>query len=86
VKVLLTGGAGYIGSHAAREFRDAGHEVSVLDDLSKGHRAAIPVGVRLQVGDLGDPAVVREALSGVEAVVHFAGVLDVGESVRLPLK
>jgi UDP-glucose 4-epimerase len=86
VKVLLTGGAGYIGSHAAREFRDAGHEVAVLDDLSKGHRAAVPEGVRLHVGDLGDPAVLRESLSGVEVVVHFAGVLDVGESVRLPLK
>ncbi len=86
MKVLLTGGAGYIGSHAAREFRDAGHEVAVLDDLSKGHRGAVPGGVRLHVGDLGDPAVLSEALSGVAAVVHFAGVLDVGESVRLPLK
>ena len=86
MKVLLTGGAGYIGSHAAREFKDAGHEVAVLDDLSKGHGGAVPGGVRLHVGDLGDPAVLSEALSGVEAVVHFAGVLDVGESVRLPLK
>jgi UDP-glucose-4-epimerase GalE len=86
VKVLLTGGAGYIGSHAVREFLAAGHEVSVLDDLSKGHRAAVPDGVRLHVGDLGDQAVLREALAGVAAVVHFAGVLDVGESVRLPFK
>jgi UDP-glucose 4-epimerase len=86
VKVLLTGGAGYIGSHAVREFLSAGHEVSVIDDLSKGHRAAVPEGVRLHVGDLGDKAIVREALAGVAAVVHFAGVLDVGESVRLPFK
>ena len=86
MKVLLTGGAGYIGSHAVREFLAAGHEVSVIDDLSKGHRAAVPEGVRLHVGDLGDEAVLREALAGVAAVVHFAGVLDVGESVRLPFK
>jgi UDP-glucose 4-epimerase len=86
VKVLVTGGAGYIGSHAVREFRDAGHEVAILDDLSAGHRAAVPEGARLHAGDLGDRAVLREALRGVEAVVHFAGVLDVAESVRQPLK
>ena len=56
MKVLVTGGAGYIGSHAVREFRDAGHDVVVLDDLSAGRRAAVPPGVRLVVGDLGDPA------------------------------
>ncbi len=44
MKVLVTGGAGYIGSHAVREFRDAGHTVVVLDDLSAGHRAAVPDG------------------------------------------
>jgi len=86
VKVLVTGGAGYIGSHAVREFRDAGHEVSILDDLSAGHRAAVPEGARLFAGDLGDRAVLRDSLRGVDAVVHFAGVLDVGESVRQPLK
>lgn len=86
MKVLVTGGAGYIGSHAVREFRDAGHEVAVLDDLSAGHRQAVPAGVPLHAGDLGDRAVLREALRGAEAVVHFAGVLDVGESVREPLK
>jgi UDP-glucose 4-epimerase len=86
VKVLVTGGAGYIGSHAVREFRDAGHDVAVLDDLSMGHREAVPPGVPLHAGDLADPVVLREALRGVEVVVHFAGVLDVGESVRLPLK
>ena len=86
MKVLVTGGAGYIGSHAVREFRDAGHEVSILDDLSAGHRAAVPEGARLFAGDLGDRAVLRDSLRGVDAVVHFAGVLDVGESVRQPLK
>jgi UDP-glucose 4-epimerase len=79
VKVLLTGGAGYIGSHAVREFLAAGHEVSVLDDLSKGHREAVPEGVPLHVGDWGwgDPA---QGAAGIDAMVHFAGVLDVGVS------
>ena len=86
MKVLVTGGAGYIGSHAVRELRDASHEVSILDDLSAGHRAAVPEGARLFAGDLGDRAVLRDSLRGVDAVVHFAGVLDVGESVRQPLK
>jgi UDP-glucose-4-epimerase GalE len=86
VKVLITGGAGYIGSHAVREFRDAGHDVVVLDDLSAGRRAAVPPGVRLVVGDLGDGGVLKEALAGVSTVIHFAGVLNVGESVGQPLK
>jgi UDP-glucose 4-epimerase len=86
VKVLVTGGAGYIGSHAVREFRDAGHEVVVLDDLSAGHRAAIPPGIELLAGDLADRALLGRALVGVGAVVHFAGVLNVGESVGQPLK
>jgi len=84
VKVLVTGGAGYIGSHTARELRDGGHDVTVLDDLSKGHRAAVPEGVRLVVGDLGDPAILRQALEGCEAVMHFAALLSVAESVANP--
>jgi UDP-glucose 4-epimerase len=86
MRVLITGGAGYIGSHAVREFREAGHEVVVLDDLSEGHRAAVPPGVTLVAGDLADPEAQKKALEGVETVVHFAGLLNVGESVREPLK
>jgi UDP-glucose 4-epimerase len=86
VRLLITGGAGYIGSHAVREFRDAGHEVAVLDDLSKGHRAAVPRDVPFVNADLADPDGLRQALVGAEAVVHFAGVLSVGESVRLPAR
>ena len=85
MKVLVTGGAGYIGSHAVREFRDAGHEVVVLDDLSAGHRAAVPPDVKLVTGDLADASTLHSALEGVSTVVHFAGVLNVGESVREPL-
>ena len=84
MKVLVTGGAGYIGSHTARELRDSGHDVTVLDDLSKGYRAAVPDGVRLVVGDLGDAGALRSALEGCEAVLHFAGLLSVSESVANP--
>jgi UDP-glucose-4-epimerase GalE len=84
VKVVVTGGAGYIGSHAVRELLLAGHEVRVLDDLSKGHRAALPPGARLHVGDIASPGVLDEALPGADAVIHFAGLLSVAESVRQP--
>jgi UDP-glucose-4-epimerase GalE len=84
VRVLVTGGAGYIGSHAVRELRDAGHEVTVLDDLSYGHRQAVPGGVRLVEGDLADPAALRRSLEGAAAVIHFAGLLSVAESVHDP--
>ena len=84
MRVLITGGAGYIGSHAVREFLDAGYQVTVLDDLSKGHRAAVPKGVSLVEGDLGDAGALGRALDGCGAVIHFAGLLSVAESMRLP--
>jgi UDP-glucose 4-epimerase len=86
VKVLVTGGAGYIGSHAVRELRDAGHQVTVLDDLSQGHRAALPADVPLVAADLGDAAAVEQAADGAEAVMHFAGRLSVAESVAEPFR
>jgi len=81
----VTGGAGYIGSHAVRELRDAGLTVTVLDDLSRGHRAALPGDVRLVSADLADTGALRSALDGVEAVLHFAGLLSVAESVTDPV-
>ncbi|HUG52053.1 MAG TPA: UDP-glucose 4-epimerase GalE [Vicinamibacteria bacterium] len=84
MRVLVTGGAGYIGSHAVREFRDAGHEVVVLDDLSRGHREAVPRDVSLIEADLADPAALRRGLEGAHAVVHFAALLSVADSVRQP--
>jgi UDP-glucose 4-epimerase len=85
--VLVTGGAGYIGSHVVRQLCEAGHKVVVLDDLSKGFREAV-VGGELIVGDFGDRALVEELLKkhGIEAVMHFAAHTVVPESVAEPLK
>jgi UDP-glucose-4-epimerase GalE len=86
MRVLVTGGAGYVGSVSVEALVDAGHEVVVLDDLSKGHRDALPAGVRLVQGSYGDPAVVGPLLAGspVDAVLHCAARSLVGESVANP--
>ena len=84
MKVVVTGGAGYIGSHAVRELIEAGHAVTVLDDLSHGHRKALHPEARLVEGDLGDAAALDAALAGAEGVVHFAGLLSVADSVADP--
>jgi UDP-glucose-4-epimerase GalE len=85
--VLVTGGAGYIGSHAAKALHRAGYRVVVFDNLIAGHRAAAKYG-ELVEGDIIDQDAVRAALRGhdVSAVMHFAAFLDVGESVREPAK
>ena len=85
MKVLVTGGAGYIGSHAARLLDRAGHEVWVYDNLSRGHRGAALSG-RLIVGDLADRKRVETALREhqIDAVMHFAAFALVGESVSDP--
>jgi UDP-glucose 4-epimerase len=85
VKVLVTGGAGYIGSVVASQLIEAGHETVVLDDLSKGHLQAIPEGARLVRGNLTSAGWVRETLSeGFDGVLHFAALSLVGESVEQP--
>lgn len=85
--VLVTGGAGYIGSHAVKALRAAGHAVVVYDNLSAGHRAAVR-GVPLVEGDVRETARLEAALRrhGVSAVMHFAGLLSVEESVREPAR
>jgi UDP-glucose-4-epimerase GalE len=83
----VTGGAGYIGSHAAKALHRAGYRVVVYDNLVAGHRAAVRYG-ELVEGDVTDVALVRETLRRHEigAVMHFAAFLDVGESVRDPVR
>jgi UDP-glucose 4-epimerase len=86
MNVLVTGGAGYIGSHVVRLLLEAGHKVRVFDNLSEGHAAAVPAGVLFR-GDLADPASLREALRGrFDCVMHFAASCSVGESMGNPAK
>jgi UDP-glucose-4-epimerase GalE len=88
MRILVTGGAGYVGSHCVRGLCDAGHEVVVLDDLVRGHRAAVDARARLIVGDLGDAALIDATLgeAGFDGVMHFAALAEVNESVREPLR
>jgi UDP-glucose 4-epimerase len=85
--VLVTGGAGFIGSHMVLELLDVGEDVVVLDNLSTGFRWAVPDQAKFVEGDVGDHALVRRLLSGhgIDAVIHFAGSVVVPESVADPL-
>jgi UDP-glucose 4-epimerase len=85
MKVLVTGGAGYIGSIVAQQMLEAGHEVVVLDNLSRGHRAAVPEGATFAGVDLLDEEATRKALQdGFDGVMHFAALALVAESVAHP--
>jgi UDP-glucose 4-epimerase len=87
MRVLVTGGAGYIGSHAVRRLRDEGHQPVALDNLSRGHRVAVPGGVRLIELDVRSTSALREVLcrERIDCVMHFAALAYVGESVQEPL-
>lgn len=87
MKVLVTGGAGYIGSHVVRQLAQAGHDIVVFDNLSTGYRWAVTAG-ELVVGDLADEGAVNDLFSEhrFEAVLHFAANIVVPESVANPLK
>ena len=84
--VLVTGGGGYIGSATVEVLLRRGEEVVVLDDLKYGHRAAVPEGVPLYVGSVGDRALVQQIAGAhdLEACLHFAALTHVGESVQEP--
>ena len=88
VPVLVTGGAGYIGSHAVLALKDAGWPVAVIDNLTTGFRFAVPDGVPLYEGDIEDGALLARifAEQGTQAIMHFAGSIIVPESVDNPLK
>ena len=85
--VLVTGGAGYIGSHTVLELIEKNEEVIVVDNLEKGHKKAV-LGGKLIVGDLRDMDFIRSVFknNNIEAVIHFAAYIEVGESVKDPLK
>ncbi len=85
--VLVTGGAGYIGSHMVLELVDAGERVVVLDDLSTGFRWAVPAEATLVTGDVGDGALVARLIDehGIDSILHFAAKIVVPESVADPL-
>ena len=88
VPVLVTGGAGYIGSHAVLALLDAGWPVAVIDDLSNGTREAVPEGVPFYEGNIADRALVDRIFreQKIQAIMHFAGSIVVPESVEQPLK
>jgi UDP-glucose 4-epimerase len=86
MKVLVTGGAGYIGGVVADELLQAGHEVIVFDNLSRGHRQAVPKNAELVIGELADRAALDQLLrtQAIDAVVHFAALIEAGESMKAP--
>lgn len=87
-RFLVTGGAGFVGSHLVAALLDRGDDVTVLDNLRTGHRAAVPAGVRLVVADLADAGPLDSLLGegSWDAVFHFASLSQVGESMRMPMR
>ena len=85
LRILVTGGAGYIGAHTVRLLLEQGHDVTVVDDLSKGYRHNVPAG-RLDVLDVANTSAMAQLMreKRPEAVIHFAGFIAVGESMREP--
>jgi UDP-glucose 4-epimerase len=86
MRVMVTGGAGFIGSTTAAALRDAGHEVTVVDDLSRGRRDVVPDGVRFVQADVTDPASVGPVVAEgrFDACMHFAALIEVGDSMQRP--
>src|SRR5215216_1560161 len=84
--VFIAGGAGYIGSATAAELLAAGHEVTIFDNLARGHRAAVPRQARMVTGDLGDAEALRQALNEgrFDAAIHCGAFIEAGESMRDP--
>jgi UDP-glucose 4-epimerase len=87
-RILVTGGAGYIGSVVVKQLLDCGYEPIIFDDLSHGHRAALPASARLIVGDIADRAMLERIFAEFrpQAVMHFAAFIEAGESMQRPEK
>jgi UDP-glucose 4-epimerase len=87
-RILVTGGAGYIGSVVVKQLLDRGYEPIIFDDLSHGHRAALPASSRLIVGDIADRAMLERVFAEFQpqAVMHFAAFIEAGESMQRPEK
>ncbi len=87
MKVLLTGGCGYIGAHCSHLLAEAGHQVSVIDNLSLGQKNNLLLGEKLYIGDFGDQKFLNEILAeGFDAVLHFAASTDVTEATYEPAR
>jgi UDP-glucose 4-epimerase len=84
MKILVTGGAGFIGSNIVKLLCDLNHEVVVFDNLSEGYKEAVDTRASLIVADLKDKKDIKKALKGVEVVIHMAALIEVGESVKHP--
>ncbi len=86
-RILVTGGAGYIGSHTSLLLKEKGYDVVVVDNLEKGHKESLN-GIKLEIGNLNDEKFLEGIFSSykIDGVVHFAGYIEVGESMRDPLK
>ncbi len=85
MKVLVTGGAGYIGGTVAAEILAAGHQVTIYDDLRHGHRSMLPESADFVQGELADRALIEKTLrQGFDGVMHFAALIEAGESMRKP--
>jgi UDP-glucose 4-epimerase len=84
MRILVTGGAGYIGSITVRHLLDRGHEITVLDSLERGRRGAVDGRAALKVGDVGDRPLLERLVAECDAVLHLAGLIDVAESQADP--
>ena len=86
MNVLVTGGAGFIGSHVTKLLLENDHQVAVVDNLSRGKKESVDPRAKLIVADINNSKKVKEALKGVDAVIHMAGLIVVPESVKDPIK